>query len=60
MYYAGASLLGLDLRSYDVSPDGHRFLMIKEPESGPTTIQSVDMIFVLNWAEELKSRLPIP
>jgi serine/threonine-protein kinase len=59
-YYAGASLLGLDLRSYDVSPDGHRFLMIKEPESGPTTIQSVDMIFVLNWAEELKSRLPIP
>jgi eukaryotic-like serine/threonine-protein kinase len=57
-YYAGASLLGLDLRSYDVSPDGQRFLMIKEPESGPTTIQSVDMIFVLNWVEELKDRLP--
>ena len=34
-YYAGASLLGLDLRGYDVSPDGQRFLMIKEPESPP-------------------------
>src|SRR5262245_33021719 len=26
----GSTALGLDLRAYDVSPDGQRFLMIKE------------------------------
>ena len=57
-YYAGASLLGLDLRGYDVSPDGQRFLMIKEPESPPPVIQSANMVLVLNWVEELKARLP--
>ncbi len=44
-YYAGASLLGLDLRGYDVAPDGQRFLMIKEPESPPQLHnQSVNMV----------------
>jgi hypothetical protein len=57
-YYAGASLLGLDLRSYDVSSDGQRFLMIKEPESPPPVTQSVNMVLVLNWVEEVKDRLP--
>jgi len=58
-YYAGATLLGLDLRGYDVSPDGQRFLMIKEPESAPATPQPVvKLVVVLNWAEELKQRLP--
>ena len=58
-YYAGASLLGLDLRGYDVSPDGQRFLMIKEPDSAPVTSPSVaSMVVVLNWIEELKERLP--
>jgi serine/threonine protein kinase len=57
-YYAGASLLGLDLRAYDISPDGQRFLMIREPESAPPVIQSAHMVLVLNWAEELKARLP--
>ena len=57
-YYAGASLLGLDLRGYDVWPDGQRFLMIKEPESPPPVTQSANMVFVLNWVEELKARLP--
>jgi serine/threonine-protein kinase len=57
-YYAGASLLGLDLRAYDISPDGQRFLMIKEPESVPLVTQSSSMILVLNWVDELKARLP--
>jgi serine/threonine protein kinase len=57
-YYAGASLLGLDLRGYDISPDGQRFLMIKEPESVPLVTQSANMILVLNWVDELKARLP--
>jgi len=57
-YYAGASLLGLDLRAYDVSPDGQRFLMIKEPESVPLVTQEANLVMVLNWVEELKARLP--
>jgi len=41
-------------RSYDVSPDGQRFLMIKT--SG--TEQAPSMVVVLNWLEELKAKLP--
>jgi len=42
--------------NYDVSPDGQRFLMIKEAGSeqeGPTQIN-----VVFNWFEELKRRVP--
>jgi len=41
-------------RSYDVSPDGQRFLMIKTAG----TEQAPTMVVVLNWIEELKARLP--
>ncbi len=41
-------------RTYDVSPDGQRFLMIKT--SG--TEQAPSMVVVLNWLEELKVKLP--
>jgi len=57
-YYAGASLLGLDLRAYDVSSDGQRFLMIKESASVPRQAQEVNLVLVLNWVEELRARLP--
>jgi serine/threonine-protein kinase len=40
--------------SYDVSPDGQRFLMIKtEPGSAPTQVH-----IVLNWLAELKRLVP--
>ena len=54
------SILGLDLRAYDVSPDGQRFLMIKEADGGAASSRSASMIVALNWSEELKQRLPIP
>jgi Tol biopolymer transport system component len=42
-------------QSFDVSPDGKRFAMVKfEPEKPPTAIH-----VVLNWFEELKRRVPI-
>ena len=41
-------------RTYDVSPDGQRFLMIKEEG----TAQEPTMVVVLNWLEELKAKLP--
>jgi len=41
-------------RAYDVSPDGQRFLMIKQAG----TAQALTMVVVLNWLEELKAKLP--
>ncbi len=45
-------------RTYDVSPDGKRFLMIKEGnpagETAPTQV-----ILVQNWTDELKRLVPV-
>jgi len=39
---------------YDVTPDGQRFLMVRQPpDAAPTEIR-----VVLNWAEELKRLVP--
>jgi serine/threonine protein kinase/Tol biopolymer transport system component len=51
-------------RSYDVSRDGQRFLMIKDvpatdADGQPTTQTQASMVVVLNWFEELKQRLPL-
>jgi serine/threonine protein kinase/Tol biopolymer transport system component len=44
--------ISLTTPNYDVSPDGQRFVMVKdESESGRLS-------FVLNWFEELKARVP--
>ncbi len=43
------------LTNYDVSPDGQRFLMVKEDRSAVTQIN-----VVLNWFEELKRLVPTP
>ena len=41
--------------SYDVSPDGQRFLMLKGSVVGSGPGQ---FLVVLNWAEEVKRRVP--
>jgi serine/threonine-protein kinase len=44
-------------RTYDISPDGNRFLRLKEvqlPDSTPPSI-----VVVQNWLEELKRRVPV-
>jgi Tol biopolymer transport system component len=43
-------------RTYDVSRDGERFLMIKNNSSRGQT--AATMVVVLNWFEELKARVP--
>jgi serine/threonine-protein kinase len=48
--------LGFAGRSYDVSPDGQRFLAIKE--GGSDTETQIDIIIVENWTEELKRLVP--
>jgi eukaryotic-like serine/threonine-protein kinase len=42
--------------TYDVTPDGQRFLMIKD---APTE-QATQINVVVNWFEELKRRIPVP
>jgi hypothetical protein len=42
-------------RTFDVSPDGQRILMIR-PELGKA---AGDLVVALHWIEELKRRLPI-
>jgi len=50
-------------RSYDISRDGKRFLMIKEaertdPDSGPASLRQI--VVVQHWFEDLKARVPVP
>jgi serine/threonine-protein kinase len=43
-------------RNYDVSPDGQRFLMIKQPPFDPATAPQI--VIRQNWFEELKRLVP--
>ncbi len=57
--FRGKYVAEQDLHPWDISPDGKRFLMMKESGSsqaaspGPRKI-----VVVLNWFEELKQRVP--
>jgi serine/threonine-protein kinase len=46
-------------RSFDISPDGQRFLVIKDNVSSDqnSTATPASMVVVLNWLEELKQRV---
>jgi len=44
-------------RSYDVSTDGKRFLMLKESATGDPNATPVSMVLVEHWFEELKQRV---
>ena len=46
-------------RTYDVPPDGRRFLMVKDLEAG-SDAPPPQIILVQNWFEELKKRVPAP
>jgi serine/threonine protein kinase len=53
-YGAPASFVG---RTYDVAPDGRRFLMIKPVGPDPTGAPA-SFVVVQNWTEELKRLVP--
>jgi serine/threonine-protein kinase len=57
-YYTtpGAPFLG---RTYDISLDGQRFLMIKEGGGTDQTAAPPQIIVVQHWQEELKRLVPI-
>ena len=45
-------------RHYDVSPDGRRFLMIKDSAEGDPNATPASMVVVEHWFEELKRLVP--
>jgi serine/threonine-protein kinase len=45
-------------RTFDVSADGQRFLMVKDESTDDPTASQGNLVVVLNWVEELKTRLP--
>jgi serine/threonine-protein kinase len=57
-YVTGSTTRGYDLRSYDVAADGQRFLMLKETAGASAAAPLPTITVVLNWIEELKSRVP--
>jgi eukaryotic-like serine/threonine-protein kinase len=59
-YVLGRTTLGLDVRAYDVSPDGQRFLMLKEPHQADDDALLPRMVVMLNWGEAMKSLMPSP
>jgi serine/threonine-protein kinase len=46
-------------RTYDVSPDGKRFLMIKDNVPGGQSSTASVVVVVVGWQEELKQRVPV-
>jgi hypothetical protein len=50
-YFAGSTVLGLDLRGYDVAPDASRFLMIEEVAPAAASTRVVDV--VVGWGATL-------
>jgi serine/threonine protein kinase len=57
VYFSGSA--ATIARTYDVSPDGQRFLMIK-PSRADSQPGSSGLIVVQHWDEELKTRTSAP
>ena len=48
-------------RTYDVAPDGQRFLMLKlADQSGTEDTTPPQITVVLNWPQERLERVPVP
>jgi len=45
-------------RSYDVAPDGQRFLFIRDKSEADAANRDLAIGIVLNWQQGLKARLP--
>ncbi len=62
--FSGNYLTFGTIRPYDISPDGQRFLMIKEAPQPPEAAEPVEtppiteLIVVENWDEALKGVAP--
>ena len=57
--FDGVFYAAVATRTYDVSADGQRFLMIKNTASTGETAPPASMVVVEHWTEELKRLLPV-
>jgi serine/threonine protein kinase len=55
--FSGEYVAGATFTTYDIHPDGDRFLMVAPGES-ETTSETPQINVVLNWSEEVKERVP--
>jgi hypothetical protein len=44
--------------TYDVFPDGRRFLIVKDQTAASQSTAPSQFVAVLNWSEKLKRRVP--
>ena len=58
MLFEGRFYTSINWRNYDVSPDGRRFLMIKEQAENSDASGPSQFTVVLNWFDELKRLAP--
>jgi serine/threonine-protein kinase len=56
----GILTAGPGIRSYDITRDGQRFLMIFPQGETDSAASAQRINVVLNWFEELKERVPVP
>jgi hypothetical protein len=56
-YYDGGTAVG-PTRPYDISPDGKRLLMLKNPETGSRRSTDAPLVIVLNFFDELRRLAP--
>ena len=47
-------------RHHDLSPDGRRFLMITRVGTAGAELAREEIKIVVNWFEELRTRVPVP
>ena len=45
-------------RMYDISPDGERFVLVKELSGGDGETEAPQVVLVENWFEELERLVP--
>jgi hypothetical protein len=57
-YFNGPTVLSMG-GTYDVAPDGRRFLMLKQGDSGTQPVEPPTVVVVKNWMEELKRLVPV-
>jgi len=57
LLFAGTYVLTSPARSYDVSPDGRRFLMVQQKDMVPAAVRHI--VLVQQWIEELRRRVPV-
>ena len=46
-------------REYDISGDGERFLVMRQPVAEDGSISTMELVLVQNWFEELKRLVPV-